>query len=227
MKEVILDANTLILGDRSVLFPQVKDEILKKNGAENITFFEIEKLNISVDDIRLAISFVNKKSEEKKVVLLSSFFWNEEAQNALLKVLEETPADTLFILFGLHKKYFLPTIHSRIQSVNISNTNRFLKLANEVLKLEPNVRASNKNVTKILASKITDTNYIKNTESEKKDREQHILFLESLISVILENREKSSKSFLQKIEKIAEIADSEGGSPHLFIDWLLLSAPII
>ena len=42
-----------------------------------------------------------------------------EAQNALLKLLEEPPADTVLILTAASKRLLLPTITSRLQTVNI------------------------------------------------------------------------------------------------------------
>ncbi len=217
--------NTLFLGDRAEVFPKVKEEAEKY--FKNIELFEIEKLNISVDDIRRMTSFVNRTSENTKIVMLSSFYWMDEAQNAMLKVLEETPANTFIYLFGLNEKNFLKTILSRVQKVHFKNTNRYLKAAGSVLALDPNERLEDKQVKKILALKTSDVNFDKNTESEKKDREAHILFLQALIDVLLEKGKDLEKNFLEKVLKITTIAEIEGGSPHLFIEWLLLSAPKI
>ena len=120
MKDLNLESNTLFLGDRSVVFADVKNLLVEKYGENNLTIFEVEKHNISIHDIRNAISFTNKTSEGKKFVLLSSFFWNDESQNALLKVLEETKENTTFFLFGLSLKYFLPTVLSRVQKKKLS-----------------------------------------------------------------------------------------------------------
>jgi len=43
----------------------------------------------------------------------------QEAQNALLKIIEEPPADTVIILTAQHKRALLPTILSRVQTVQI------------------------------------------------------------------------------------------------------------
>jgi DNA polymerase III delta prime subunit len=220
--ENILQRNNIFLGDRSVLFNAVKEATKK---IDDVLFFEIEKLNISVDDIRRMISFANKSSESVKIIMLSSFYWAAEAQNAMLKVLEETPANTFIYLFGLREQTFLQTILSRVQRNNFKNTNRYLQLAVEVLQLAPNERLEQKDVKKILGLKAVDYDFEKNKENEKKDRESHILFLYALLEKILEK--KLEKDFTEKLLKISTLAEIEGGSPHLFIEWLLLTTPVL
>jgi DNA polymerase III delta prime subunit len=215
--------NIVILGDRGVLYVEVKEKACQFFASEDI--FEIEKLNISVDDIRRMISFVGKGSESTKLIFLSSFYWADEAQNAMLKVLEETPHNTVIYLFGLNQKTFLPTVLSRVQKVSFHKVNRFLPIAKKTLEMERSERLESKDVKKILSLKAVDYNFEKNTEVEKKDREAHVLFLFALMDLLLENKDKLNKVFLGQILKISELAEIEGGSPHLFIEWLLLSAP--
>lgn len=228
-----LTTNTVFLGDRKEIYPSVKEAAQKLFENQDVfekkevVFFEIEKLNLSVDDIRRMISFANRTSEGVKVIMLSSFYWSDEAQNAMLKVLEETPANTHMYIFGLSEKNFLSTIMSRVQKVHYKNVSSYIDIAVEVLELHPNERLENKNVKKILALKTVDMNYEKNTENEKKDREAHVLFLSSLITILIENREEAGldKQFMEKILKISTLAEIEGGSPHLFIEWVLLASP--
>jgi DNA polymerase III delta prime subunit len=240
--------NTVYFGDRKKVLEEVKKELdleLRMRfqyGLEDSLIFSIEKLQISVDDVRRVKDFCYKTSENVKLVFLSSFYWSVEVQNAMLKVLEETPVNTYIFLFGYSSKNFLSTVMSRVQKVSKKNTNRYLKEAKETLGLEPNERPDNKVVKKILALKVVDQDYDKNKENEKKDRESHILFLYALIDVILNLNEgkpplkgaDSQRSaaagdveLKKKLGVIAELADIEGGSPHLFIDWLLLAAPKI
>jgi DNA polymerase III delta prime subunit len=225
--------NTVYFGDRRVVIEEVKRELdmeLRMQcgyGLEQVNVFELDQMQIRVDDIRRMKNFCYKTSENVKTILLSSFYWSDEVQNAMLKVLEETPPNTFIFLFGLSQKYFLPTVLSRIQKVNKKNTNRYLKEAKEILSLPPNDRPDNKIVKKILGLKVVDMNYEKNLENEKKDREAQILFLLALIHVILESGVVKDKGFLEKINTLTQLADIEGGNPTLFIDWLLLTAPSI
>ena len=227
-----------------MVLEEVKEGLEKKLGEEfkKSLMFEIEKMQIGVDDIRRMKEFCYMTSEGIKFIFLSSFYWNSSSQNAMLKVLEETPTNTFIYLFGPAEKYFLPTVLSRVQKVHKKNSNRYLKEAKEILSLQPNERLENKIVKKVLGLKVVDVNYEKNTDNEKKDRESQIMFLFALVDVILQNRnisqgtplpkgvdtsKASDGGFLEKINIITQVADIEGGNPTLFIEWLLLSANTI
>lgn len=57
------------------------------------------------------------ESEEKAIAIVGKIF-NLEAQNALLKILEEPPSGVEFLLFTPNKNALLPTIRSRMQIIN-------------------------------------------------------------------------------------------------------------
>ena len=44
MEDLKLNTNTLFLGDRSVIFHEVKKQLVEKFGQKNLSFFEVEKL---------------------------------------------------------------------------------------------------------------------------------------------------------------------------------------
>ena len=240
--------NTVYFGDRRVVIEEVKKELdleLRMQygyGLEGASVMEVDQMQIGVDGARAVKDFCYKTSENVKIIFLSSFYWNASFQNALLKLLEETPANTFIYLFGYSSKSFLPTVLSRVQKVQKKNTNRYLKEAKEILSLEPNDRPDHKIVKKVLALKVSDYSFKDDEEKEKKDRESQILFLYALVDVILNSNEgipplKGADSerqraagdveLVKKLATIAELADIDGGNPTLFIDWLLLAAPKI
>lgn len=56
-------------------------------------------------------------AEEKKIVIIENAYrMNENCRNALLKILEEPPADTVFILTTTQRGAVLPTILSRVRT---------------------------------------------------------------------------------------------------------------
>ena len=78
---------------------------------------------IRIDQIRAVKEFVFRKpalSERKVVVIDSAEQMNREAANALLKVLEEPPTDTHFILTTSMRDAIIPTILSRTYPVAFS-----------------------------------------------------------------------------------------------------------
>ena len=75
-----------------------------------------EKTEIKVDQIRSIKDFVFIKpaiSNRKVIFIQNAELMNPYAQNALLKVLEEPPYDTFFILVSNNLDKILPTIKSR------------------------------------------------------------------------------------------------------------------
>lgn len=83
-----------------------------------------EKQHISIEQIRDVISFTRLKTTGsgtiRRVILLEDAHTvTPEAQNALLKVIEEPPADTVLLLTIAELPKVLPTIQSRLQLIRI------------------------------------------------------------------------------------------------------------
>ncbi len=73
--------------------------------------------NIKIDQIRGLKEFVYTKpmlSRNKMVIIDGADYMNIQAGNAFLKMLEEPPEDTLYILISKNVRSMLPTIVSRV-----------------------------------------------------------------------------------------------------------------
>lgn len=80
--------------------------------------------SISIDAVRNLQEFLRFKTPGKKairrvVVIENAHLLTKEAQNALLKSLEEPPTDTLFILSVADENRLLPTVLSRAQTIRV------------------------------------------------------------------------------------------------------------
>lgn len=80
--------------------------------------------SIGIEQIRSAQKFLQLKTTGdgliRRVVLLEDAdTMTIEAQNALLKILEEPPKDTLIVLTASQSQNLRPTIHSRVQSITV------------------------------------------------------------------------------------------------------------
>lgn len=73
-----------------------------------------EKEEFQIAQASLAIKEAYISSNEKKYIFLCGKTFRKEAQNSLLKVLEEPPANIVFIIITNSKSSILPTIFSRI-----------------------------------------------------------------------------------------------------------------
>lgn len=86
------------------------------------------KQDIPIDSVRkliksLSLKVPGKKEIRRVIIVEDAQDMNEEAQNAMLKILEEPPSDCVFILTADSQSNLLPTIVSRTQEVFIQPIN--------------------------------------------------------------------------------------------------------
>ena len=104
--------------------------------------------NISIDqikEIREFARFASLRRSAKFVIIYPAEGMNKEAQNALLKVLEEPPADFHFFLITENRNLLLPTIISRCQTIDFPDLNSSDLtdyLARYIQPLPPNAQAA-------------------------------------------------------------------------------------
>lgn len=129
---------------------------------------KVTKTSIGVSEVREAINFIalSKHVAKYKIIYIPNLnLLNNNAANALLKSLEEPPANTIFILFTQNISGLLPTIKSRCQLYNIgtiknSDAKTYL---NQLNNLEDTSRYNNLwlsyyNNAPLFEAPITDTN---------------------------------------------------------------------
>lgn len=100
-----------VAADKIVTYPYVK-------------IVEPVNSTISIESVREIQKFLQLKTAgnqqiRRLVCIEHADSLTTEAQNALLKVLEEPPADTVLILTAQHKRTLLPTILSRVQILQV------------------------------------------------------------------------------------------------------------
>lgn len=94
-------------------------DILVYSGKGGARSFSVD----TVREIRLA-AYIAPNDAEKKVFILTDIQdMTEAAQNALLKILEEPPAYTVFVLTCEGKARVLPTVLSRAQLITLGPVN--------------------------------------------------------------------------------------------------------
>ncbi len=80
---------------------------------------------ISIDEVRelerfLSLKVPVDKEFNRAVIIQDAQYLSLEAQNALLKLLEEPPEGTIIILTTNHSQSLLPTIRSRAQTISLT-----------------------------------------------------------------------------------------------------------
>lgn len=89
-----------------------------------VTALEDKKKNISVEQIRKLRNeaYIRPQMSDRKVFIIESAdTMNPQSQNAILKVLEEPPGDTVFILNVRSRAALLPTIISRCVTYSLTD----------------------------------------------------------------------------------------------------------
>lgn len=115
------------------------DSCIKFNASSNPDYMEIheEKNLIKIDQIRTLEDDIARKpivSNKKVYVISDAKYMTEEAQNCLLKTLEEPPKYANIILVTSNENSLLPTVQSRCIKI------KFSKLSNEDLrKIRPDL----------------------------------------------------------------------------------------
>lgn len=90
-----------------------------------ITYITPEKDSISIEAVRDLQHFTKLKIPGSKtaawrlIAIEHTELLTPEAQNAILKLLEEPPQDTIFLLSATTEQALLPTIQSRVQHISI------------------------------------------------------------------------------------------------------------
>lgn len=103
--------------------PLTSDQILQKiKRGHHPDLLKIQAIDgkIGVDEVRVlgrALSFAPMEAKKRIVVIEKAEAMNSQAANAVLKVLEEPPHHTIFVLFCRDSADLLPTILSRCQEV--------------------------------------------------------------------------------------------------------------
>lgn len=83
------------------------------------------KASISIEAIRELRHFTKLKLTDRRVILIpDAQNMTSEAQNALLKLLEEPPANTMFVLTASNEQQLLPTVRSRTQKLSVRKSTK-------------------------------------------------------------------------------------------------------
>lgn len=161
------------------------------------------------------------KSETKAVIIDEAQLLTHEAQNALLKVLEEPPTHTLLILATDSKDTLLPTIISRCQ---------IIQLEEEQMKLSEKKLAE---FTEFIDSLSTMTvgERLKKAESLAKDKDKTIDWTSKLILVLhkkLLEAPDTSETFdtlgtLRKFQSLHTLLKTTNVNPRMAIEISLLN----
>ena len=111
----------LLTGEIGVGLLAIADELAHKLTAPSyITHVAPENGTLSIDEIRPLYALTKTKQADRQVIIIDDAdAMRHEAQNALLKLLEEPSTNVIFILTTHRDQLLLATIHSRVQKIMV------------------------------------------------------------------------------------------------------------
>ncbi len=128
----------LIYSQSDSSLQQYIDSFIEKHSINNNYIYHIraEKTELSIEQIREMKKETITSSGSMKLFILYGFETaSAEAQNALLKTLEEMQEKNIFMMLTHNKERVLPTIHSRVELIDLDTHNNDYIIREEVTKL--------------------------------------------------------------------------------------------
>jgi len=226
----------LLENDKDIipLLLQYFKESLDYNIIANKDFYLHIYDNFKISNAKEILQIKSEKSflgGKKFIVIYTNFFTNE-AQNALLKMFEDTIVDTHFFVICPNKQIILPTLLSRFYLIKLNNEE---VKENEIINQFINM----KNKDRIIFIKNFVEN-IKNENKKEKDEEKEndeslkskildfINSIESILYYYYKNKNKNNTIDVNVFEKIIEIRKAlllQGSSPKMLFESLALNIP--
>lgn len=175
---------------------------------------------LDIDTARAIISWTQSPYHGERTALVSFHTAGLPAQNAMLKVLEEPPAGTRFILVTTHAKNLIDTVLSRVRHVNArqqtTDDRQQIQQAAMFMQAAPSARMKLPCVVELL-SRID--------EEGRKDREKVKEFILSLVPVL--QQAKTSPRYVQEVLQSASYASDPSASGKALLEYLSLLLPVI
>lgn len=128
-------------------------------------------------------------SENKKFIVLAGENFRNEAQNSLLKILEEPPKNVIFFIVTNSKSSLLPTIHSRLPLKSLRKHKKLTRCEFDLKRLD-----------------LKDI-YIFLKEKQKISKIEAKEFIESLLFTLFEDNISLSKKELELFSKSIKLIE--------------------
>lgn len=173
------------------VYPIHQTRVIKNEEKDE---FQIEQANKTLKEAYIA-------SNETKYLFLCGATFRVEAQNALLKILEEPPKNIVFILLVSSKNSLLPTIYSRLPYKNLKKVVEKDNIELNIKKLDLKdiytfIKNSQK-ITKDEAINIVETILIKaNKENIKLNQKELDIFFKSIKLLELNSKPTTVLTYL-------------------------------
>lgn len=194
----------------------IAEKLWKELETHSLAHRYFNQTVLDIETAREIISWAKTPYDKERVGLISFYTSGIPAQNALLKILEEPPELTRFILITSNKESLLPTVLSRLHHHETkSQQPDNLEDAFIFLKTRPSERMKLPFLLELLERK---------DEKDRKDREGVRNFLLLLASALKQNQFES-RYVIKTLEMASYAGDSSASSKSL-LEYLAFLLPV-
>ena len=196
--------SVLITDNLDSLLSSVKQSI----SVHNLKIFgEINK-QFTIDISRKVILESTVSSYEDKYILLLGLSFNIPAQNALLKLLEESPKNTIVLILVSNKQQLLPTVISRMHIQYIKFNKYNLDMPKDIIDY---LNVSNLKLTQLLL------------KHKRIKREEVAKIITDTIKIDgLSNKQTFKSSELDRLTNMLKLLNLNSNALNVFTAFLLI-----
>ncbi|MCR4305815.1 MAG: hypothetical protein NUV73_01895 [Candidatus Daviesbacteria bacterium] len=208
---------------KNILDSHITPELIAQEGVNvkhpDILYFQAgEKLGIAeARKIKKHFSLKPYSAKGRAVILADASALTTEAQNALLKTLEELPEEALLILATNSDANLLPTVLSRCQIIRLENPTIPLTPASNISKAGKKAGSDQEDIERLLSADMEERfGYIEKLKNKEE-------FLKALLLYFHQDVEKN-KDFLIKLLQAEEWA-KQNVNIRAILEYLMLVMP--
>ncbi|MCX2716244.1 DNA polymerase III subunit delta' [Helicobacter sp. MIT 21-1697] len=180
------------------------EELTYNRDEQHYEIFERE--DFKIDDAKEVIAQSYLAREEETLIIIAAHKYNQAAQNALLKIIEEPPQNVCFILIAKNKNAFLPTIRSRMQL--------------KIHKHKSDIAPFELDIKKLNLQSIYE--FCKRNENAHHSKEEVKLAIQSLLFALFEAKIKLNKRELALFDKAIALNQNDASEKENYIFLPLL-----
>ena len=211
-------------------------EVIVYMKKEQVYYEVLDKKKVGIDDVRAIIAFANKNIGARKVMIINCHVIMREAQNALLKILEEQREDTFFILITSDIGSLFETVRSRFfimkrremgDGVKADKKEYLKNDGKDDVKTLAKVYIEGKREERMLIPDIISL--LEQVDEEgRKDREAVTLFLEKVIQEIIHSpvyMKKISAKILSECLEILALSKDGSANGKQLLEYMAYRLP--
>lgn len=213
-------SNVLLVGDRLSLV-----STLRVDTKESKEILFLNSYSFGIDDARALQSIVSKNESNNKLIVISFFVISLEAQNAMLKTLEDY-IQYQFVFIVENANTLIPTVRSRlvlaphpITTLQVLESGATSKFIQSFLKMSSSDRLKNKDIQAMIEKRI-DINDDKSAKAKDDTYAFIVAITSELLNIYRQGGGATLPGIINELNSLAHYVLKNGSSQKLIIEYI-------